>query len=80
MSRHAVHPGGALKKELDELAIKPTELARQIDVPANRLTQIIQDKRWITGDMVLRLGHWLKTNRLFWMNLPAQFDLAVAQR
>ena len=75
MLRHAVHPGGALKKELDELVIKPNELARQIDVPANRLTQ-----RSITGDTVLRLGHWLKTNPQFWISLQAQFDLAVAQR
>jgi addiction module HigA family antidote len=80
MLRHAVHPGGALKKELDELVTKPTELARQIDVPANRLTQIIQSKRSITGDTVLRLGHWFKTNPQFWISLQAQFDLAVAQR
>ena len=80
MLHHAVHPGLVLKEELDELGLTPTELARQIDVPANRLTQIIQGKRAVSGDTALRLGHWFKTNPQFWMNLQAQFDLVTALR
>jgi antitoxin HigA-1 len=80
MLQHAVHPGGVLKEELDELGITPTELARQIDVPPNRLTQIIQGKRSVTGDTALRLGHWFRTDPQFWMNLQAQFDLLAAQQ
>lgn len=80
MLQHAVHPGEVLKEELDELGITPTELARQIDVPANRMSQIIQGKRSITGDTALRLGHWFKTNPQFWMNLQAQFELAAARK
>ncbi len=58
MLRRTVHPGEVLKGELEELGITPTELARQIAVPANRVSQIIAGKRSITGDTALRLGHW----------------------
>jgi plasmid maintenance system antidote protein VapI len=47
MFNQVVHPGGVLKDELDELRITPTEFARQIDVPANRIRPIIADKRSI---------------------------------
>ena len=59
MPRPAIHPGEILAEELEELAVSPTELARQLKVPANRITQIIQGKRAISGDTALRLGHWL---------------------
>jgi hypothetical protein len=55
--KRAAHPGEILKDELDEFDITPTELARQLDVPANRIGQIIASKRAITGDTALRLGH-----------------------
>ena len=58
MLRRVVHPGEVLKGELDELGITPTELARQIAVPANRVSQIISGKRSVTGDTALRFGHW----------------------
>ena len=79
MLRRAVHPGEILKDELAEIGVTPTELARQIEVPANRLSQIINGKRSISGDTALRLGHWLDTDPQFWMNLQAQYDLAVAR-
>ncbi|MEQ9638881.1 MAG: HigA family addiction module antitoxin [Alphaproteobacteria bacterium] len=80
MLKIAVHPGEVLREELDELGVTPTELARQIKVPANRLSQIIAGKRGITADTALRLGHWFGTDPQFWMNLQAQFDLADADR
>ncbi len=80
MFKRAVHPGEILKDELDELRISPTEFARQIDVPPNRISQIIAGKRAITGDTALRFGHWFSTDPQFWLNLQAQFDLAVAAR
>lgn len=80
MLKHAAHPGEVLKDELEELGITPTELARQIDVPANRMSQIINGKRSISGDTALRLGHWFKTDPQFWMNLQAQFELVAAQK
>lgn len=80
MLKHAVHPGEVLKDELAALGITPTELARQIRVPANRMSQIINGKRSITGDTALRLGHWFGTDPQFWMNLQAQFELVAAQK
>ena len=79
MLRRAVHPGEVLAGELEELEITPTELARQIDVPPNRVSQIIAGKRRITGDTAIRLGHWFGTEPQFWMNLQTQFDLAAAE-
>ena len=80
MFKRAVHPGLILKDELDELGVTPTEFARQIDVPANRISQIIAGKRSITGDTALRFGHWFGAEPQFWLNLQAQFDLSVADR
>lgn len=79
MFKRKVHPGVVLKDELGELGITPTEFARQIDVPANRVSQIIAGKRSITGDTALRFGHWFGTDPQFWINLQAQFDLAAAE-
>lgn len=76
----AVHPGEVLKGELKELGISPTEFARQIDAPPNRVSQIIAGKRSVTGDTALRLGHWFGADPQFWLNLQAQFELAAAGR
>ena len=78
MPRPAIHPGEILADEIEELGITPTELARQMAVPPNRVTQIIQGKRAITGDTALRLGHWFQTSAQFWLNLQAAYDLRVA--
>lgn len=80
MFMRAVHPGAVLKDELEELGITPTEFARQIDVPANRVSQIIAGKRSITGDTALRFGHWFGTEPQFWLNLQAQWELVQAER
>ena len=80
MFRRAVHPGEILKNELAEFGVTPTEFARQIEVPPNRISQIIAGKRSVTGDTALRLGHWFGVDPQFWLNLQAQFDLAAADR
>ena len=80
MARPAIHPGEILAEELEELGISPTELSRQLCVPPNRITQIIQGKRSITGDTALRLGHWFGTSPQFWLNLQAAYDLRVAEQ
>jgi addiction module HigA family antidote len=79
MLMRAVHPGEILEDELEELGITPTELARQIDVPPNRIGQIIAGKRAITGDTALRLGHWFGTDPQFWLNLQSAYELRVAR-
>ena len=80
MLKCAVHPGEVLNDELTELGLSPTELARRIDVPPNRISQIIAGKRSVTGDTALRLGHWFGMEPQFWLNLQTQFDLAEADR
>ena len=78
MARPAIHPGEILADELNELRITPTELSRQIAVPPNRISQIVQGKRAITGDTALRLGHWFQTSAQFWLNLQSAYDLRIA--
>ena len=80
MFSRAVHPGEILKGELIELGITPTEFARQIAVPPNRVSQIIAGKRSISGDTALRFGHWFGVEPQFWLNLQAQHDLVLAHR
>ena len=79
MPRPAVHPGEILADELAELGVTPTELARQIAVPANRLTQIVKGQRSVTGDTALRLGHWFRMSPQFWLNLQTAFDIRQAE-
>ncbi len=76
--RPAIHPGEILADELRELGITPTELARQLAVPPNRITQIIQGRRSITGDTALRLAHWFGTDPQFWLNLQTSYEIDVA--
>ena len=79
MPRQPIHPGEILSDELAELSLSASALARQIKVPPNRISQIIQGKRAITGDTALRLGHWFGTNPQFWLNLQSQYDLRLAE-
>lgn len=79
MARTPIHPGEILADELEELGVSPTELSRQIRVPANRISQIINGKRSITGDTALRLAHWFGTSPQFWMNLQALYDVRMAE-
>ncbi len=78
MLQRAVHPGEILEGELAELGVSQTEFARRIAVPPNRISQIIAGKRSVTGDTALRFGHWFGVEPQFWLNLQAQFDLAIA--
>jgi addiction module HigA family antidote len=80
MARPAVHPGEILADELHELGVSPTELSRQINVPPNRVTQIIKGQRNITGDTALRLGHWFGMSAQFWLNLQSAYDIRMAEQ
>lgn len=75
----AVHPGQMLAHKLEAIGVTPTELARQLGVPANRITQIINAQRGITGDSALRLAHWFGNEPEYWMSLQARYDLQVAE-
>ena len=80
MARTPIHPGEHLAEELKELEISAAELARQIDVPVNRVTGIINGQRAITADTALRLGHWFGTSAEFWLNLQKLYELRLARK
>jgi addiction module HigA family antidote len=80
MPLKAIHPGEHLAEELKELGTSAAELARQLEVPTNRVTEILNGRRAITGDTALRLAHFFGTTAEFWLNLQSLYDLRVAQK
>ena len=79
MAVTAIHPGEHLAEELKALDMSAAELARRLDVPTNRITQILNGTRAITGDTALRLAHFFGTSAEFWLNLQSLFELRIAQ-
>ena len=79
MAVTAIHPGEHLAEELKALGMSAAELARQLDVPTNRITQILNGTRAITGDTALRLAHFFGTSAEFWLNLQSLYELRLAQ-
>jgi len=80
MARHAIHPGDQLAEELRALDMSAAELARQLKVPTNRVTEIVNGQRAITGDTALRLGHFFGTSPEFWLNLQSLYELRLAEQ
>ena len=78
MAMPAIHPGEHLGDELEELGMSAAALARQIEVPTNRITEIINGQRAVTGDTALRLGHFFGTSAEFWLNLQKMYELRLA--
>jgi addiction module HigA family antidote len=78
MAVTAIHPGEHLAEELRELEMSAAELARQIEVPTNRITEILNGQRAITGDTALRLGHFFGTTPEFWLNLQSLYEIRIA--
>ena len=79
MGRSLIHPGEHLGEQIEEIGISAAELARQIKVPTNRVTEILKGRHSITGDTALRLGHFFGTSPEFWMNLQKLYDLRIAE-
>ena len=80
MAVSAIHPGEHLTEELKELDMSAAELARQLRVPTNRITEIINGRRAITGDTALRLAHFFGTSAEFWLNLQKLYELRQAEK
>jgi addiction module HigA family antidote len=76
---YPIHPGEVLAGELTELGKTPTQLARELHVPANRISQLVAGKRAITADTALRLEKWLGVSAGFWMNLQKRYELDTAR-
>ena len=78
--REPIHPGETLREGLDALGMSAAELARRIEVPVNRITEILNGRRSITGDTALRLGRFFGTSGEFWLNLQKLYELRLAER
>lgn len=75
-----IHPGEILAGELRELRLSAGALARALDVPPNRISEIIAGRRALSADTALRLARYFGTGAKFWMNLQQSYDLALAEQ
>jgi antitoxin HigA-1 len=73
-----IHPGEILSEELTAIAISANGLAKALGVPANRITEILNERRSVSADTALRLSHYFGTSAEFWMNLQTAYDLRKA--
>ena len=80
MARTAIHPGEYLAEQIKELGMSAAEMARNLKVPTNRITEILKGQRAITGDTALRLGHFFGTSPEFWLNLQKIYELRLAEK
>ena len=75
-----VHPGEILvTKFLEPMGITQYRLAKDIDVTARRIDEIVHGRRSITADTALRLGRFFGMEAQFWLNLQTHYDMEVAQ-
>ena len=73
------HPGEMLREEyLAPLTMSASELARQLGVPANRVTAILNGDRSVSADTAWRLARFWNTSPDYWMNLQKTHDLSKA--
>ena len=80
MARPTIHPGEILADEINQLGITASQLAGKLNVPKNRITEIINGQRGITADTALRLGYYFGTGAELWMNLQKNYELKVAEQ
>ena len=81
MARLRTHPGEVLREEyLVPLGLSARALAKELDVPANRLTEIMRGTRDVSADTAIRLGRYFRTDPRFWLNLQAAYNLSKAEK
>ncbi len=79
LSRPKIHPGTILRKHvLETRKLSQTVFAQYTGLPVSRINEIINGKRGITMDAVIRFAKVLGTSEGFWINLQAAYDRAVA--
>lgn len=74
-----VSPGEVLQEQLDALEMSAAAFARELHVPTNRITEILNETRALTPDTALRLEQFFGTSAQFWMNLQAGYELRLAE-
>jgi addiction module HigA family antidote len=73
-----IHPGEILLEEfLKPMEISQYRLAKDINVPARRINEIVHGKRAVTADTALRLSRYFGLSERFWINLQSRYDLEV---
>jgi addiction module HigA family antidote len=80
MARTPIHPGEILGDELEEIGLSAKKLADVMEVPPNRLYQILAGKRSMTADTALRLSRYFGMSADFWMNLQSTYELDRARQ
>jgi addiction module HigA family antidote len=80
MARTPIHPGEILADELEEIGLSAKRLADMIEVPSNRLYQLIAGKRSMTADTALRLSQYFGMSADFWMHLQTAYELDLARK
>ncbi len=78
--RDPIHPGEHLAGELAEIEMNGNQFAKALNVPSNRIYQILHEERDVTADTARRLGKFFGTGPEIWMNLQQKYDLAVAEQ
>ena|SRR5277367_5322663 len=79
-NRITTHPGEMLLEEfLVPMELSQTMLAHAIEIPLNRLNEIIRGKRGVTVDTALRLSSYFKNSPEFWLHLQIAHDLSKAR-
>lgn len=75
-----IHPGEILSEEfLKPMGITNARLASDLDVPASRISEIVNRQRPITVDTAMRLAVFFNMEARFWLNLQAEYDVRVAE-
>ncbi len=72
-----VHPGEILGDELEELGLSANAQAKALDVPTNRVTEVLKGRRGVTADTALRLARYFGTTPQLWQNLQKAFELRM---
>jgi addiction module HigA family antidote len=81
MARLRTHPGEVLREEyLGPLGMSARALAKELDVPANRVTEIMRGERDVSADTAIRLARYFGTDARFWLNLQSAYDLSKAEQ
>jgi addiction module HigA family antidote len=74
-----VHPGEILRDELEALSLSASALAKELDVPVNRITAILHGQRGVTANTALRLARYFGTTPQVWLNLQKTYELRRAE-
>jgi addiction module HigA family antidote len=80
MSKQPIHPGEQIALDLEDLGLSANQLAKDLDIPQSRLSEIIRGRRGISADTALRLAAWQGTSPRYWMDLQRNYELDLAMQ